>query len=49
MEPFLRTTTEASKSDHRVTETGTDSSVGETIAADGIHFAGLPDGPGLAA
>src|SRR5262249_54517891 len=45
---LLRNTTNASKFDHRVHETGADSSVGETVAADGIHFAGLPDGHGLA-
>src|ERR1700733_8203965 len=45
---LLRNTTNASKFDHRVHETGADSDVGETIAADGVHFAGLPDGPGLA-
>jgi hypothetical protein len=36
MEPFLRNTTNASKFDKRVNETGTDSTVGEAIAADGV-------------
>ena len=48
MEPFLGNTTNASKFDNRVHETGTDSSVGETVAADGVHFAGLSDGHRLA-
>lgn len=41
MEPLLRNTTNATKFDNRVHETGADSRVGETIAADGVHFAGL--------
>ena len=49
MEPFLRNTTNASKFDNRVHETGTDSNVGETIAADGVHLAGLSDGHRLVA
>ena len=48
MEPLLRNTTNASKFDKRVHETATDSRVGETIAADGVHFAGLSDGHRLA-
>ena len=48
MEPLLRNTANASKFDHRVNETGADSRVGETVAADGVHFAGLPDGHRLA-
>ncbi len=44
MEPFLRNTTNASKFDDRVHETGTDSNVGETVAANGVHFAVLSDG-----
>jgi hypothetical protein len=34
MEPLLRNTTNASKFERRVHETGADSSVGETVAAD---------------
>src|SRR5439155_7328585 len=45
---LLRNTANASKFDHRVHETGADSSVGETVAADGVHLAGLPDGHRLA-
>ena len=48
MEPLLRNTTNASKFDKRVHETETDSNVGETIAACGVHFAGLSDGHRLA-
>src|SRR5512135_3011302 len=48
MEPLLRNTTNASKFDKCVHETGADSSVGETIAADGVHLAGLPGGHRLA-
>jgi hypothetical protein len=48
MEPFLRNTTNASKFDQRVHETETDSSVGETVAANGVHLASLSDGPRLA-
>ena len=44
MEPFLRNTTNASKFDNRVHETGTDSSVGETVTRDGFHLARLSDG-----
>ena len=39
MEPFLSNTTNASKFDKRVHETGTDSSAGETVAADGVIIA----------
>lgn len=42
MEPFLRNTENASEFEQRVHETGADSRVGETLAADGVHFAGLP-------
>ncbi len=35
---------ESSKFDNRVHETGTDSNVGETVTANGVHFAGLSDG-----
>src|SRR5438445_11453146 len=48
MEPLLRNTTNASQFDHRVHETGADSRVGETVAAEGVHFTGLLDGHGLA-
>src|SRR6516164_8378867 len=48
MEPLLRNTTNASKFDKRVHETGADSSAGEAITVDGVHLAGLPDGHGLA-
>src|SRR5262249_46184648 len=41
---LLRNTTNASKFDHRVHQTGADSRAGETVAADGVHLAGLPDG-----
>src|SRR4051812_3211417 len=44
MEPFLGNTPNASKFDQRVNETGTDSRVGETVAADGIHLTGLSAG-----
>src|SRR5262249_34673774 len=45
---LLGNTTNASKFDHRVHETRADRSVGGTVAADGVHLAGLPDGPRLA-
>src|SRR5262249_34734070 len=45
---LLRNTANASKFDHRVHQTGADSRVGETVAADGVHFAGLPGGHRLA-
>src|SRR5262249_54570640 len=48
MEPLLRNTTNASKFDKRVHETGADSSAGEASAVDGVHLASLPDGHGLA-
>src|SRR5262249_27218530 len=48
MEPLLRNTTNASKFDQRVYETGADSSAGETIPANGVHLASPPDGHGLA-
>jgi len=48
MEPFLGNTENASKFDKRVHETGTDSSVGETVTRDGFHLAGLSDGHRLA-
>src|SRR5262249_3128518 len=45
---LLRNTANASKFDQRVHETRADSSVGETVAAEGGHFAGLLEGPRLA-
>src|SRR5262245_56265918 len=45
---LLRNTANASQFDYRVHETGADSRAGETVAAEGVHFAGLPDGPRLA-
>ncbi len=49
MDSLLGNTTNAWKFDERIHETATDSRTGETIAADGIHFAGLSDGHRLAA
>ena len=39
MEPLLGNTTNASKFDKRVHETGADSGAGETIAGDGVIIA----------
>src|SRR5208283_2669466 len=48
VEPLGGKTANASKFEHRVNETTTGSNAGETVAADGIHFPGVPDGHGLA-
>ena len=45
---YTARTTNASKFDKRVHETGADRRVGETVAADGVHFAGLSDGHRMA-
>src|SRR5689334_13511548 len=41
---LLRNTANASQFDNRVHQTGADSRAGGTVAAEGVHFAGLPDG-----
>src|SRR5947199_8903409 len=46
--PLLRNTANASKFGKRVNQTGADSNAGETIAADGLHVAGLLAGPRMA-
>src|SRR5208283_3594779 len=48
MDSLLGHTTDTWRFDVRITETATDSRDGETIAADGVHFAGLSDGHRLA-
>src|SRR5271157_3129172 len=48
MDSLLGNTTDTWRFDVRIHETATDSRVGETIAADGVHFAGLSDGHRMA-
>ena len=48
MDSLLGHTPDTWRFDERIHETATDSRAGETIAADGVHFAGLSDGRRLA-